>query len=378
MPSPVGGPSGIPGPPVKSDEESVWIFRAGKAVWASLTSLVISGLTASRLVRTNASGQLESNAALTNTRIMYADANGWPTDSANFTFSTTVCTIANTTAASSATVGAFVVGNGTSATSVATGNGTVYVGDLLRVLGGGGTNTVIEAGSNSKASSTYINMNAAAGQTRAFTFQSGGSFRWLVSCSNTAESGSDAGSNFAINAYTDAGGFIDTPLTIARVAGGTMTLVRPMTLSTASSGLTISKTTGTTLTVSSTDAVAVNVAGGIKSIGATQGIGYATGAGGAVTQITSRTTGVTLNTICGEITLVSAAGSATWQSFTVTNSAMAATDEVIPNQKSGTDLYLIHITAKAAGSFRVSFATTGGTTTEQPVFGFSIIKGVAA
>lgn len=108
------------------------------------------------------------------------------------------------------------------------------------------------------------------------------------------------------------------------------------------------------------------------------GIGYATGVGGAVTQITSRTTGVTLNKPCGAITLVSAAGSATWQSFTVTNSCVAATDTIVVNQKSGTDLYMIHVTAVAAGSFRISFATTGGTTTEQPVFNFAIVKAVTS
>jgi len=108
------------------------------------------------------------------------------------------------------------------------------------------------------------------------------------------------------------------------------------------------------------------------------GLGYGTGSGGAVTQATSRTTGVTLDKTNGAITLVSAAGSATWQSFTVTNSTVAATDTVIVNQKSGTDLYMIHVTAVAAGSFRISFATTGGTTTEQPVFNFAVIKAVAA
>lgn len=107
-------------------------------------------------------------------------------------------------------------------------------------------------------------------------------------------------------------------------------------------------------------------------------IGYLTGAGGAVTQTTSRTTGVTRNTICGAITLVSAAGSAAWQSFTVTNSQVAATDVVIVSQKSGTDLYQIFVTNVAAGSFKISFATTGGTTTEQPVFNFAIIKAVAS
>lgn len=111
---------------------------------------------------------------------------------------------------------------------------------------------------------------------------------------------------------------------------------------------------------------------------ATGRIGYATGAGGTVTQITSRTTGVTLNTATGAITLVSAAGSATPASFTVTNSTVAATDTIIVNQKSGTDLYIMSVTNVAAGSFRITFYTTGGTTTEQPVFNFTLIKGVAA
>lgn len=117
---------------------------------------------------------------------------------------------------------------------------------------------------------------------------------------------------------------------------------------------------------------------GITSTSATAGIGYATGAGGAVTQITSRTTGVTLDKISGAITLVSAAGSATPATFTVTNTTVAATDTILINQKSGTDLYEIFVTAVAAGSFNITFFTTGGTTTEQPVFNFTVIKGVAA
>jgi hypothetical protein len=116
----------------------------------------------------------------------------------------------------------------------------------------------------------------------------------------------------------------------------------------------------------------------ILSDSATAGVGYATGAGGTVTQITSRTTGVTINKVSGAITLVSAAGTATWQSFTVTNSAVAATDVIVVNQKSGTDKNMIHVTAVGAGSFEVTFATTGGTTVEQPVFSFAVIKAVAA
>ena len=119
----------------------------------------------------------------------------------------------------------------------------------------------------------------------------------------------------------------------------------------------------------------ISTSGVIASTSKTNGIGYAVGSGSTTTQTTSRTTGVTINAITGAITLVSAAGSTTWQTFTVTNSAVTAKDVIIVNQQSGTDLYMISVTSVEAGSFKISFATTGGTTTEQPVFNFAVIKG---
>jgi hypothetical protein len=139
----------------------------------------------------------------------------------------------------------------------------------------------------------------------------------------------------------------------------------------------VSYDSGATITIQDLSRPLNRYTNGVTSSSATAGIGYATGAGGAVTQGTSRTTGVTLNTVSGAITLVSAAGTTSWQSFTVTNSTVAATDVVVVNQKSGTDLYEIHVTAVAAGSFRISYKTTAGTTTEQPVFNFAVIKAVA-
>lgn len=91
-----------------------------------------------------------------------------------------------------------------------------------------------------------------------------------------------------------------------------------------------------------------------------------------VTQTTSRTTGVTLNAFAGQITLVSAAGSTSWTSFTVTNNKVKASDCIEVSQQSGTDLYRIHVTKVSNGSFRITFATTAGTTTEQPVFNFRV------
>lgn len=131
------------------------------------------------------------------------------------------------------------------------------------------------------------------------------------------------------------------------------------------------------ITTSTTFTFGASITGANKILSnfATGGIGYATGAGGTVTQITSRTTGVTLNKVCGAITLVSAAGSTSIQAFTVTNSAVEATDTIHVCQKSGTDRYRIYVTAVGAGSFEISYATLSGTTTEQPVFNFVVIKG---
>ncbi len=114
----------------------------------------------------------------------------------------------------------------------------------------------------------------------------------------------------------------------------------------------------------------------ISSLG-TLGFAQNQGAGGSVTQLTSRTTGVTLNKSCGQITLISAAGSTTAQTFTVTNSQVGANDTIDLSVKSATNLYMIGVTAVANGSFNITFYTTGGTATDAPVFNFGVTKGSA-
>lgn len=108
-------------------------------------------------------------------------------------------------------------------------------------------------------------------------------------------------------------------------------------------------------------------------------VGYGTGAGGTVTQGTSRTTGVTLNAQCGRITLYTTSNSTTAASFTVTNNCvLAATDAIFLYQVSGTDKIDCNVTAVAAGSFEITQRSFAGTTSEAPVLGFMIFKGVAA
>lgn len=105
------------------------------------------------------------------------------------------------------------------------------------------------------------------------------------------------------------------------------------------------------------------------------GLGYlpGTGAGVAVTQLTSRTTAVTANAYSGQITLFSAAGSAVAASFTVNDNLVKSTDTIEAVEASGTNLYQIFITNVGNGTFQVTFFTTGGTATDAPVFTFAVV-----
>jgi hypothetical protein len=112
------------------------------------------------------------------------------------------------------------------------------------------------------------------------------------------------------------------------------------------------------------------------------GIGYAAGAGGSVTQATSKATGVTINKATGQIVTNNAALAAnTAVSFTVTNSQVAATDvPLIVHASGGTaGAYDVVISAVAAGSFLVTIRNmTGSSLSQALTLNFAIIKGVAA
>jgi hypothetical protein len=117
----------------------------------------------------------------------------------------------------------------------------------------------------------------------------------------------------------------------------------------------------------------------MKATGASAAIGYATGggAGCAVAQGTSRTTGVTCAGNTGAITLFSAAGSATATVFAVTDTTVAATDTIGCTPGSATNVYTCFATNVAAGSFSLVFQTTGGTSVDAPVLHFTVTKGSA-
>lgn len=455
---------------------------------------VMSALTASRLVRTDASKALESNAALTATHVLFADANGWPTGNAALVYASSVLEIASASASpvlrlkqnSAATNSpaiefysgggyrhqilevegaagylSFVsvdgtgyrfdsgvtlsLGTGTALTVSSTSTSTTPSSNSIYTLGGiGAAGSISSAGSANRFVSGSVAASGSLIQAlKTSTATSGNDWSLLVvttlnpagaSTQNASAlagnvtlaagasgvSGSIVGLDGAIDADATANTFASvTALRGTLRKGGANTLTNAAaieaSLSTSAAGtitvaygihvsgmansggatigtayglkiadITVGATNYSILTglglvyFADTSANALRCAGGILSIGATQGIGYATGAGGTVTQATSRSTGVTLNKVCGQIALVSAAGSTSWTSFTVTNSAVASTDVVRVCQDSGTDKYQIHVTAVGAGSFEITFATTGGTTSEQPVFSFVVIKAVTA
>jgi hypothetical protein len=124
----------------------------------------------------------------------------------------------------------------------------------------------------------------------------------------------------------------------------------------------------------------INTRGGLLSTGGA-GVGYAAGAGGTVTQATSKSTAVILNKVVGQITLNNASLAAnTIVSFTLTNSQIAADDDVrvwVKSGNAGVGTYRVASEGNASGSRSIVVENkTAGALAEALVLGFDIIKGV--
>lgn len=129
----------------------------------------------------------------------------------------------------------------------------------------------------------------------------------------------------------------------------------------------------------------INFASTVALKGTTSTLGFGTGSGGAVTQATNRTTGVTINTTNGQITTnnTSLAAEAA-ASFVVTNSTVAIGDVVLVCQQSGAVgvLTQVEVIAVAAGSFTIAVMNNnpaaGTAETGAIIINFVVIKAVAA
>ena len=104
--------------------------------------------------------------------------------------------------------------------------------------------------------------------------------------------------------------------------------------------------------------------------------------GGTVTQATNKSTGVTLNTESGQITMNNAQLNAGVEvTFTVTNSKIAATDVVVAcHGSAGTaGSYLVNANTMASGSFKVTVANVAaGSLSEAIVINFVALKGASS
>jgi hypothetical protein len=111
---------------------------------------------------------------------------------------------------------------------------------------------------------------------------------------------------------------------------------------------------------------------------ATSEIGYSAAAQGAVTQLTSKSTAVTLNASAGVITMNNASlATATNATFTLNNSTITAKDAFILTIAGGQTTpgsYNVFANALAAGSVSITLRNiSGGSLSEAIVINFAIV-----
>jgi hypothetical protein len=118
---------------------------------------------------------------------------------------------------------------------------------------------------------------------------------------------------------------------------------------------------------------------------ASQELGYSTAAQGTVTQLTDKSTGVTLNKSAGRITMSNAALAAgTAVSFILTNSTISTNDTIIVCVSSNTTgsalgAYTTYVSYLAAGSALITLRNLTAATSysEAVIINFSIIHGAS-
>ena len=115
------------------------------------------------------------------------------------------------------------------------------------------------------------------------------------------------------------------------------------------------------------------------SIFAAELLGYTTAAQGTVTQLTDKSTGVTLNRSMGRITMNAASlAASTAVTFTLTNSLIGANDVLVLHPSSGATAgaYIAYVTSLAAGSCVIALRNlTTGPLAEAVVLNFTIVHG---
>ena len=229
--------------------------------------------------------------------------------------------------------------------------------------------------------------------------QSSGGRQWLISSSGSSSTG--GAGNLGFTDITDSVNAITVLISgsVANFGIDTTAPTAPLHVHAATNqNLLVQINSGLTITANN-DAnnanVPLNIAATALSLNATTatfsgsalskspsgGVGYATGAGGTVTQATSKSTGVALNKLSGAITTTSdalAAGAIV--SFVLTDTSIAATDTLSLNHISGGTIGAYTLNAAAAAGSATIYVrnATAGSLSEAITIEFNVIKGVTS
>lgn len=186
------------------------------------------------------------------------------------------------------------------------------------------------------------------------------------------------GNNVAIT-----GGTISGVLFSGSFSG--LTLVSSVTLTgtTTTNGGNL-RLSGNTLSSTDTNGSITLDPNGTGEVVITKPMGYGgASTGGTITQTTNKSTGVTLNKVCGQITMNNATlNRSTAVAFVLTNSFIDATDVVVVNIASGatSGAYTLTVEVISAGSCRIALRNnlSGTDLSEAVVLNFAVIKAVNA
>jgi hypothetical protein len=178
------------------------------------------------------------------------------------------------------------------------------------------------------------------------------------------------------NFYVDSGGaakYTSTAYATQLYQANSTGVVQILTYPSGTAGSALGSA-ATTFKITQTDVVMSSANGGL---------GYGAGAGGTVTQATSKSTAVTLNKPCGQITMNNAAlGAGATVAFTFNNSLISATDllivQVSGDTPSSNQNYTIRVYPYNTGAAIYVKNETAGSLSDAVLLKFAIIKGANA